>query len=114
MISGAGVRETASFSTVVCSSILGINIAGGDFETADGPFYFFGAVGDTPDTWKLEVTGGHLVDGMKGQTTPGASSEATVWSSAFTTPSDGYVFDGEGPQGPVHVELTCTPYKGLT
>ena len=114
VISGPGVHETASFSTVVCSTILGINIAGADFETADGPFYLAGGVGDTPDTWKLEITGGHLVDGLKGQKTPGASTELTQWTSAFTTTSNGYVFDGQGPQGPVHVEMTCTPFKGST
>ena len=114
VISGSGVRETASFSTVVCSTILGISIAGGDFETADGPFYLFAAVGDSPDTWKIGIAGGHLVDGLKGQTTPGASTERTQWTAPVTTTSNGYVFDGQGPQGPVHVEAICTPFKGST
>lgn len=108
VISGPGVHETASFSTVVCSTILGINIAGADFETADGPFYLFAGVGDTPDTWKIGVAGGHFVDGLKGQ----KPTEAIQWTAPVTTTSSGYVFDGEGPQGPVHVEMICTPFKG--
>ena len=91
-----------------------IHAAGGDFETADGPFYLFSGVGDTPDTWKIGIAGGHLVDGLKGQQTPGASTEKTQWTAPVTTTSNGYVFDGQGPQGPVHVELICTPFKGST
>ena len=114
VVSGAGVRETTSFSNVICSTVLGLNFVGGDFETADGPFLLFGTVGDTPDTWKLEVVGGHLVDGMKNKKTPGASSESTVWDSAVTSTSNGYSFDGDGPQGPIHVEVICTPFSALT
>lgn len=114
VVSGPGVRETASFSTVVCSTILGINIAGGDFETADGPFYLAAALGDTPDTWKIGITGGHFVDGLQGKKTPGASTEETQWTAPVTTTSNGYVFDGQGPAGPVHVEMICTPFKGST
>jgi hypothetical protein len=114
VISGPGVRETASFSTVVCSTILGINIVGGDFDTADGPFYVAAALGDTPGIWTVGIGGGHFVDGLQGKTTPGASTEQTKWTAPVTTTSNGYVFDGQGPQGPVHVEMTCTPFKGST
>ena len=115
MISGPGVRETQSFTTVVCSSILGIDIAAGDFDTPDGPFYLMAVMGQTADTastWKVGIAGGHFVDGLKGQTTPGASTEQTVWTAPVTKTSTGYVFDGDGPQGPVHVEVNCTPFKG--
>jgi hypothetical protein len=111
VVSGAGVRETTSFSSVMCTTFLGIAVTGADFETADGPFYFFGSVGDTPDTWQLEVVGGRLADGISGNATPGASTDSTVWNSAVATTANGYVFDGDGPQGPLHVELTCTPFK---
>jgi hypothetical protein len=114
VISGAGVRETASFSTVVCSTILGIGIAGGDFDTADGPFYVAAALGDTADTWKVGIGGGHFVDALQGTTTPDASTEQTQWTAPVTTTSNGYVFDGQGPAGPVHVEMICTPFKGST
>lgn len=114
VISGPGVRETASFSTVVCSTILGISIAGGDFQTADGPFYVAAALGDTPDTWKVGIAGGTFVDGLQGTKTPGASTEQTEWTAPVTITSNGYVFDGEGPAGPVHVEMICTPFKGST
>jgi hypothetical protein len=114
VVSGPGVRETASFRTVVCSTILGINIAGGDFETADGPFYVAAALGDTPDTWTVGIAGGTFVDGLQNKTTPGASTEKTQWTAPVTTTSNGYVFDGQGPQGPVHVQMICTPFKGST
>ncbi len=114
VISGPGVRETASFRTVVCSTILGINIAGGDFETADGPFYVAAALGDTPGVWQVGIAGGTFVDGLQNKTTPGASTEKTQWTAPVTTTSNGYIFDGQGPQGPVHVEMICTPFKGST
>lgn len=113
-IEGLGVRETASFVNVVCAPIIGRDFLGAQYETDSGLFYVAAIVGDSPDIWKLTFSRGLLVDALNGKQTPGSSTEVVAMSASVAVTDRGYILDGQGPQGPVHVETVCTPFQAAT
>lgn len=112
IVETAGAGRIATFSSVLCYSLLGYPAVGGEFEQAGEPHFINALLTDPEqDSWLLAIGPGSLEEALASEEEPGADVTLGTFAAAM---EDGHLIgDGSSDAGPVHVELRCTPFRPI-
>jgi hypothetical protein len=105
MVEAEGIEPAGAFASMLCTSFLGYNFVGGEYQQSGQPWFVFAIeIDPAQHSWQVAVGPGRFEETIASGDDPGPEAIGATFTA---TMAEGLLV---GQDDSLRVELRCTPY----